>query len=285
MFQEIIDLIPSKDLKNKIREVDHKFKSRELLQIVEDYGRNFSEKQRLWNYVLDNATEDKELIETYIRYQNSLLDKLYSGGKFSVYIGGYNFTDYKEYHLDSIQECMSAINYFLDEHFEHPPKDIIIEKLRDENCKDSYFYGKYELKCALNERGEIVSLVENAPKNFDCKYNCMQCGFQCKNPFLNVFYPSFVDNGEVVKYYERGKIYYGVCVIALRGVTQFYHIIDLHSPVIKGHMHDMEDEFMFAVPLSLIEKINFDELSDSEKQDYYDFINHVNSVEDDEDED
>ena len=282
MYKEIIDLIPSKDLKNKIREVNHKFKSRELLQIVQNYGRNFREKQRLWNYVSDNDTEDKELIETYIRYQNSLLDKLYSEGKFYVCISGYDFADYKEYYLDSIQECMSAINYFLDEHFEHPPTDITIQKLRDENSEDA-IYGKYELKCVLNQQGEIVSLIENAPKKFDCKYKCMQCGFQCKHPFLNVFYPSFIDNGEVVKYYEHGKINYGVCVIALRGVTQFYHIVDLHSPVIKGHMHDMEDEFTFAVPLSLVEKVSVDELSDSEKQDYYDFINHVNSVDDDED--
>ena len=281
MYSEIIDLIPSIDLKKKIREVDHKFKARELLQIVQNYGRNFSEKQRLWNYVLDNATDDKELIETYIRYQNSLLDKLYDKGKFYVYISGYDFTNYKEYYLDSIQECMSAINYFLDEHFERPPKDITIEKFRDESDENGSLYGKYALKCVLNEHGEIVSLIENAPKNFECKYNCMRCGFQCKHPFLDVFYPSFIEHGEVVKYYEHGRINYGVCVIALRGVTQYYHIIDLHSPVIKDHMYDMEDEFMFAVPLSLVEKIDFDKLSDSEKQDYYDYINHVNSDDDD----
>ncbi|MBR2024179.1 MAG: hypothetical protein IKA02_00035 [Clostridia bacterium] len=284
MYREIIELLPSKDLKNKIYEVNHKFTSRELLQIIQNYGRNFNEKQRLWNYVFENETEEKELIETYIRYQNSLLDRLYSDGKYYVYIGGYNYTDYKEYYLGSIQECMSAINYFLDEHYERPPKNITIEKFRDEDDENGSLYGKYQLKCVLNEHGEIVSLIENAPKDFDCKYKCMQCGFQCKHPFLNVFYPSFVNSGEVVRYYENRKINYGVCVIALHGNTQFYHVVDLHSPVIKDHTYDMEEEFTFAVPLPLVEKASFDELSDEEKQDYYDFMNYVSSDNDEDDE-
>lgn len=78
----------------------------------------------------------------------SLIKKLKEDGKFHVYIGGYCGDSYKEYTLNSFNECISAINYFLDEHIERTPSKIIIKN------------ANANIECRLNENGEIISITE-----------------------------------------------------------------------------------------------------------------------------
>ena len=279
MFERIIDLLPSQDLKNKISETNHKFKLRELLQIVQDYGCTFSEKQELWSYILENSDKDKNLIKSYVYYQNSLLKRFKEDGKFLVHISGYNYADYKEYTLNSFNECMSAINYFLDEHIERPPSTIAIRKFHDENTEIGIFDGKYQLVCQLNSCGQIVKIFDYTHAGVDCSLSCIDCDFDCVHAFYRVKYPSFVNENEVVKYYDNGKYQYGICIIYPNTFCSDYDILPISSPVLKERLYDMDGEAYISVPAPLVEKMDFDELSDKEKEDYYAYMKYLYSDE------
>ena len=61
MNQKIItDLLPSEQLKNKIKETDHRFTEHELVLIAEEYAETINDKLEKLLYLADNLTDEEE---------------------------------------------------------------------------------------------------------------------------------------------------------------------------------------------------------------------------------
>ena len=72
MTEKIIELLPSADLKQKIKEVGHNFSDSELLQIIERYAPTIIEKHDLMLRFAATASDDvADLAREYVRYEKS----------------------------------------------------------------------------------------------------------------------------------------------------------------------------------------------------------------------
>lgn len=78
----------------------------------------------------------------------SLLKKLEGEGQFNVCIKDCNGNSLKEYNLSSFNECLNAVNYYIDEHIERPPYETVIKRV------------DIQVECHLNESARIVSIEE-----------------------------------------------------------------------------------------------------------------------------
>lgn len=279
MLWEIINLLPSKDLKAKIKQTNFSFSKRDLAQIVYDYGKTLKEKHRLWKLILDSSEGDeKKCIEAFIKHQNIIYDKFLeaeNGHTYELIISGYNYGECINENYSDVTRCFTTIKEFFASYKEKIDYvNICIYKKCVFSDTEPIKNGDYIMKCELNRDAEITSIHYYGNSKF-----CGDCQLKCNKPYnttsYSAFFPSVVKEYDVVKYYvETGSLYLGVCASNPSGLVSSYKIVPLVSPMIASQIFELDLGAYLNISAPLVELSSVNELNEKQKESYKIYMNY-----------
>lgn len=286
MVAEIIELLPSVELKAKIKETNHQFKENELLQIIYRYAPTFDIRIDLLERFSRIAEPDvSELARAYIKYEQENFSRFIEAPEGFVYELCIKDTpnSYEEKYLcSSYQSALVCIDRFYEEYSTINTKEtpesrykIIKRKVFSKNDKfeeDSY------AECVLGAEKTVLEVSDyRNPADCDSEIMCSECKEICPRRCDDVSFPCFVHNYAVIKYrnYE-GVEQFGVniCLGDCDKIAQELYVIPLNSSEIREHRFDAEffDHEHIELPLATL--ASPDDLDETMRKNYFDFVEH-----------
>lgn len=283
MIKEIIDLLPSTELKAKIQKTNHAFKESELLQIIYRYAPDFDSRIDLLDRFSRISSPDvSALAKTYIEYENKLMSRFMEAPDGFVYELCIKATPdaYEEKYLcSSYQAALICIDRFYESYADIAKET---EKSRYRVVKRKVFSGNHtfeedayaEIVLGANKKILEISDYRN-PADCDSDVLCSECKEICPRRCDDFSFPCFAHNYALIKYQDyEGRDCFGVniCLEKCDGMAQELYVIPLNSPEIREHHFDAEffDHQHIELPLATL--ATPDELDETMRKNYFDFV-------------
>ncbi len=293
MKDTILNLLPSRALREKIREVDYRFTEQELLFILFEYAPTFDERLALLERFSETASpEIKEIARLIVAWQRRIFDAFRVLGEEEVYELHIKDTpdSYDETYLcGSYDAALNYIDLFYEEYDTTEKGDSTryrIEKRRIYTGKpDQGFDEDYLAECVLDQHKRVLTVDDNADNSpygmgFCETQECDTCEKICLRHGREVLFPCFTKHLDLVRFEDyKGAMRYGVnfqwddtpadclCVDPLDS-----HAVRYHSFENAGDDHDHP-------PLPLVELASAEELSEEMKRDYLAFLEYLKMTE------
>jgi hypothetical protein len=293
MKDTILSLLPSRALREKIREVGYKFTEQELLFILYEYAPTFEERMTLLERFAETASpEIGETVGLILAWQRRIFDAFRVLGEGEVYELHIKDTpdSYDETYLcGSYDAALAYIDLFYKEYGTDQKGDSTryrIEKRRIYGGKpDEVFDEDYLAECVLDQHKRVMTVddhVDNSPygMGFCEKQECDTCEKICWHHGRDVLFPCFTKNLDLVRFEDyKGAVRYGVnfqwddspadclCVDPLDSLAVRYHIFEN-----AGDDHDHP-------PLPLVEPASAEELSEEMRRNYLAFLEYLKETE------
>ena len=289
MINEIIRLLPSDDLKEKIKATNYQFTESELLQIIYNYAPTFYEKLSMLEQFSAIASPDvAALAKVYIEYEQNNYNRFMSEDTGFIY----------ELHIketpDSHDECYICASYkaalvcidrFYEEYADVNTKEteksryrIIKRKVFSEN--DTFEEDAYA-ECVLGANKTVLEVSDyRNPTDCDSEIMCSECKKICPCRCDDLSFPCFVHNYAVIKYKDyNGHEHFGVniCLEKCDGMAQELYVIPLDSSEIREHRFDADffDHEHIELPLATL--ASPDDLDEVMRKNYFDFVEYWSS--------
>lgn len=289
MVNEIIELLPSAELKAKIKETNHQFKENELLQIIYRYAPTFDTRIDLLERFLSIAASDvSALAKAYIKYERENFSRFIEAPDGFVYELCIKDTPdaYEEKYLcSSYHAALVCIDRFYEEYVDVDTKEteksrykIIKRKVFSEN--DIFEEDAYA-ECVLGANKNVLEVSDyRDPADCDSEIMCSECKDICPRRCDDLFFPCFVHNYAVIKYQDyKGLEHFGVniCLGECDGMAQELYVIPLDSSEIREHCFDADffDHVHIELPLATL--ASPDDLDETMRRNYFDFVEHWRS--------
>ncbi len=287
MIDKIIELLPSKDLKAKIKQTNHQFNENELLQIIYNYAPDFNTRIELLEEFSKIVSSDvSALAKVYIEYEQEAFEHFRERSEGFVYELCVKETpdSYEEKYLcSSYEAALVCIDKYYEEYADVDAKEtdetryeIVKRKVFSNN--DSFEEDAY-WSCELGPNKTVLKIYDYKSSS-DCDlYNvCSECNQICIHRCDDVLYPCFACNYAIIKYYDhKGKECFGVniCLHECDGFASEFYVIPLDSSEIKEHR--FEDNFYAHehIELPLATLVTPDELEETMRNNYFDFIDYL----------
>ena len=289
MTNEIIELLPSADLKAKVRETNHQFTEDELLQIICRYAPAFEVRLSLLERFSEIASPDvSALAKTYIEYEQEKFNRFIDapeGFVYELHIKE-NPDAYEEKYLcSSYYAAFICIDRFYEEYAIVDAKEtdktrykILKRKIFSENDK---FDEDVFAECVLGAN-KVVLEVSDYKNPADCELDniCSDCKEICPRRCDDVCFPCFAHNYAIIKYCDyTGKECYGINLCLdddCDGTASEFYVIPLDSSAIREHRFedDFYDHQHIELPLATL--ATPDDLDETMRKNYFDFISFLN---------
>ena len=287
MIDKIIELLPSKDLKAKIKQTNHQFKENELLQIIYNYAPDFYTRIELLEQFAEIASSDvSALAKAYIEYEQDTFKhfrELSEGFIYELCVKETPGSYEEKYLCASYESALVCIDRYYEEYADVDAKEtnetryeIVKRKVFAEN--DSFEEDAY-WSCELGPSKKILKIYDYKSSS-DCDLDnvCSECNQVCIHRCDDVLFPCFVCNYAIIKYYDhKGKECFGVniCLHECDGFASVFYVIPLDSSEIKEHR--FEDNFYAHkhIELPLATLVTPDELEETMRSNYFDFIDYL----------
>ena len=292
MVNEIIELLPSTELKAKIKETNYQFKENELLQIIYRYAPTFDIRRDLLERFSNIATSDvAALAKAYIKYERENFSRFIEaleGFVYELYIKDTPDAYEEKYLCSSYQAALVCIDRFYERYADIDAKEteksryrIIKRKVFSEN--DTFEEDAYA-ECVLGANKTVLE-VSDYSNPADCsEIMCSECKEICPYRCDDLVFPCFVHNYAVIKYQDyNGLEHFGVniclkkCWEKCDGMVQELYVIPLDSSEIREHRFDADffDHEHIELPLATL--ASPDDLDETMRKDYYDFVSYWRS--------
>lgn len=284
MKNEIIELLPSVQLKALIKETDHQFSENELLQIIYTYAPTLEKKLSLLERFSEIASADvSDLAKLYIYHEKEKLDRFANQTGNFVYelvIKETPDSCEEKYICSSYHSARACIDRFYEEYsdigaVETQETRYRILKRKIFSDGDKFEEDEYG-ECVLGQYKAVISVEDyNNPTECENDIMCSECNELCYRRYTEVLYPRHVSALDVIKYSDyQGKIRYGVDLDTFNepgDSMSEYYIIPFESSVIKDHEFekDFYDHHHIDAPLATV--ISPDILDEVDKRNYYEF--------------
>ena len=284
MINEIIELLPSADLKAKIRKTNYQFKENELLQIIYTYAPTFDARLTLLGRFAEIASPDiSALAKVYIEYEQENFNRFVDAPEGFVYelcIKETPDTHEEKYLCSSYRAALICIDRFYEEYASVDAKEtdktrykILKRKIFSQNDKfDEDVYGD----CVLGQNKTVLE-VSDYKNPADCELDvlCSECKEICPRRCDDLSFPCFACNHSIIKYQDyEGKDCFGVniCLEDCDGTAEAFYVIPLDSSTIREHR--FEDNFYDHqhIELPLATLATPEELDETMRKNYFDFI-------------
>ena len=289
MVNEIIELLPSTELKAKIKETNHQFKENELLQIIYRYAPTFDARIDLLERFSNIVTSDiAALAKVYIEYERQNFSRFIETTEGFVYelcIKDKPEAYEEKYLCASYQAALVCIDRFYEEYADVNTKEteksryrIIKRKVFSEN--DTFEEDAYA-ECVLGANKTVLEVSDyRNPADCDSEIMCSECKKICPCRCDDLSFPCFVHNYAVIKYKDyNGDEHFGVniCLEKCDGMAQELYVIPLDSSEIREHRFDADffDHEHIELPLATL--ASPDDLDEVMKKNYFDFVEHWSS--------
>ena len=287
MTNEIIELLPSADLKAKIKDTNHQFSEDELLQIIYRYAPTFEVRLSLLERFSEIAAPAvSALAKAYIEYEQENFNRFIDAPEGFVYELSIKETpdSYEEKYLcSSYNAALVCIDRFYEEYADFSEETektrykILKRKIFSENDK---FDEDAFAKCVLGAN-KVVLEVSDYKNPADCKLDtmCFECKEICPRRCDDVCFPCFACNHSIIKYCDyEGNDCFGVniCLEKCDGMASEFYVIPLTSSSIREHRFadDFYDHQHIELPLATL--ATPEDLDETMRKNYFDFISFLN---------
>ena len=289
MVNEIIELLPSTELKAKIKETNHQFKESELLQIIYRYAPSFDTRIDLLERFSGIANSDvASLAKVYIEYERENFSRFIEAPEGFVYELCIKDTpeSYEEKYLcASYQAALVCIDRFYEEYADVDTKEteksryrIIKRKVFSEN--DTFEEDAYA-ECVLGANKTVLEVSDyRNPADCDSEIMCSECKEICPRRCDDLSFPCFAHNYAVIKYKDyNGLEHFGVniCLEKCDGMAQELYVIPLDSSEIREHRFDAVFFAHEHIELPLATLASPDDLDEVMRKNYFDFVEYWSS--------
>lgn len=286
MTNEIIELLPSSDLKAKIKETNHQFKESELLEIIYTYAPSFDARLDLLGRFAEIAAPDiSALAKAYIEYERYAFAGFIEAPDNVVYELNIKTTPeaWEETYLcASYNAALVCIDRFYEEYANINVKEteqtrykILKRRIFSESDK---FDDDAEAGCVLGPNKTVleVSDYQNCFENF-----CEKKGISPPDND-DIIYPCFAQDLALIHYIDYdGKEHFGICLCLEScrkrcGLVDFLYVLPLDGTTIRDRRFDdlfYDHEHISAAEATLASP---DDLNEPMKKNYFDFISFWN---------
>lgn len=291
MIQEVLDLLPSADLRAKIKETNHTFQENELLQIIYRYAPTFDRRIDLLKRFSAIASPDTAaLAKVYIQYEQENFSRFLDASERFVYELCIKETpnSYEEKYLcSSYQAALVCIDRFYEAYAGLHTKEnkttrytIVKRKIFSEN--DTFNEDVYG-ECVLGPQKAVKEItLYNNPANCDLDTMCDECNEICPYRCDRIRFPCFVPNYSIIKYQGfNGNEQFSVnlCEKECDGFSQELYAIRLDSSAIREHRFDVASFDHDHPELPYVSLVTPSDLDDTMRKDYFDFVAYWKSLE------
>lgn len=294
MINEIIDLLPSADLKAKIKETGYRFSEGNLLQIIYHYAPTFDQKLELLARFAETASPElAALANAYIEFEQDRYRAFTEQTEGFVYelLIKYRPDAYEEHYLcASYEAALVCIDRFYEEYADIDTKETEQSRYRilkrkvffEENAFEEDEYGK----CTLGAGKTVLDVYYKNESDCDLDIMCDECKEICPYRCDNVDFPCFVKDRALVRYpIYKGKEQFGVCLClcsenGCNGLTNELYVIQLNSPSIREHRFEDYHYEHDHIALPLVSLATPEELDEFTRKNYFTFMEYLNSQQD-----
>ena len=285
MINEIINLLPSGDLKAKIKATNYQFTESELLQIIYNYAPTFYEKLSMLERFSATASSNvAALAKTYIEYEQNKYNRFVAED--SGFIYELNIKETPDSHDEcyicaSYKAALVCIDRFYEEYASVNAKET--EKTKYKITKRKIFFeeNKFEedayAECVLGANKVILEISDyNASSDCELEILCSECNEICPYRCDELKFPCFACDYAIIKYldYEE-KEQFGVSICwddSCNGLGEEFYVIPLDSPSIREHRFDDNFYDHQHIPLPLATLAKLDDLDENMRNNYLAFV-------------
>ena len=293
MKDTILRLLPSRALREKIREVGYEFTEQELLFILYEYAPTFDERMTLLERFAETASpEIGETARLIVAWQRRLFDAFRVLGEGEVYELHIKDTpeSYDETYLcGSYEAALRYIDLFYEEFDSAEKGDSTryrIEKRRIYGGKpDEAFDEDYLAECVLDQHKQVLTVEDHADRSpyglgFCEEQECDTCQKLCIRDSSCVVFPNFVKNLDLVRFTDyTGAVRYGVNFQWDDGPADCLCVDPLDSFAVRYHFFKNAGDAHQHPPLPLVEPASAEELSEEMRRDYFAFLEYLKETE------
>ncbi len=284
MREEIIELLPSPELKATIRETNHRFTENELLQIIHEYAPTFDGRQELLGRFAEIVSPDvSALAKAYMEYEQDTFERFAGASEGFVYelqIKRNPNLLPEKYICASYRAVLACIDRYFEEYtdlgFRETEQTRYIIKKQKLFSEGDTFHGDSPAECMLGPNKTVLKLsdYQNSFEEF-----CTDKKGICPPNDNDVRFPCFVREQSLVKYSDcEGKKHFAVCLChslfekACDGLVDYLYVLPLDGSTIRDRRFDdgFLDHDHIASPL-----VSFalpEELDETMRKNYLDFI-------------
>ena len=301
MYNEIIELLPSKTLKSKIYETGYKFTETELIYIIYEYAKTFGKRiEMLRRFAKCASKEAAKNALMLADWQEKAFKDFCEDSEGYIYELRIREEEYCEerFICASYEAALKYIDLYYDEY-----KDIGVtetEKSRYQIVKRRIYGGKDDevfgkdcvAECILGTGKRLISVDERSCFCGDESANCAECEKVCHSNILDLRFPCFVKDGDIIKYndtiYDNEGIeewfgsrhieeHYGIAFAYDNEPMDAIYTLPFHSEAIFSHRYDEDSIFHSHDHISapLAEVVSIDELNEKMKADYLAYMEHL----------
>ena len=293
MINEIIDLLPSADLKAKIKETGYRFSEGNLLQIIYHYAPTFDKKLELLARFAETASPElAALANAYIEFEQDryrAFTEQTEGFVYELLIKDTPDSYEEQYLCASYNAALLCIDRFYEEYADIDTKETEQSRYRilkrkiffEENAFEEDEYGE----CTLGAGKTVLDVYYNDESDCDLDVMCEECKEICPYRCDNVDFPCFVKDRALVRYPTyKGKEQFGVCLClcsenGCNGLTNELYVIQLNSPSIREHRFEDYHYEHDHIALPLVSLATPEELDEFTRKNYFAFMEYLNTQE------
>ena len=304
MYNEIIELLPSRTLKSKIFETGYKFTETELIYIIYEYAKTFKERgEMLRRFAKTASAEAAKTALTAADWQEKIYKDFHENSEGYIYELRIREEEYCEerFICASYEAALKYIDLYYDEYesigvaeTEKSRYQIVKRKIYS-GKKDEMFNKDCAAECILGAGKRLISVDDRSYFCGDESANCAECEKFCPSNILDLRFPCFVKDGDIIKYtdtiYDNNGIdewfgsrhmeeHYGIAFPYNNEPMDAIYTLPLHSEAIKHHKYDemamLESHDHVYAPLA--EVVSVDELDDKMREDYLAYMEHYNRI-------
>ena len=291
LTDEIIDLLPSKSLKRKIKDCNYTFSEANLFRIIFYYAKEFDERIELMERFAAQATADvAAYARECIRWQKEILAQFMEAEAGIVYEleiscgGGWEET----FICSTFDAAMKMINLFYDEYgdlgaveTDQTRYTLVKRRIYDGDPERAYCEDQ-EAICILGAGKKVLTVDDFRLSNSDpeCDGVCLHCVKLCIHHDLH--FPCFWKELDVVRYTAaNGKVRYGICLQSEEyDPCQFVYVIPLDCEAMRYHAFAKVHRFHDHIAPPLLEIVSAEELDEQMWQDCQAYLEYLIANED-----
>ena len=291
MINEIIRLLPSDDLKEKIKATNYQFTESELLQIIYNYAPTFFEKLSMLEQFSAKASPDvAALAKVYIEYEQNKYNRFMSedtGFIYELHIKETPDSPDECYICASYKAALECIDRFYEEYVSVDAKET--EKTKYKITKRKIFFeeNKFEedayAECVLGAN-KVILEISDYKASSDCELDklCSECNEICPYRCDELKFPCFACDYAIIKYLDHEeKEQFGVSICwddTCNGLGEEFYIIPLDSPSIREHRFDDNFYEHQHIPLPLATLAELNDLDENMRENYLAFVEWLKAI-------
>lgn len=292
MTNEIIDLLPSADLKARIRTLGYRFTESDLLQIIYRYAPTLEKKLDLLARFAETASPKlAALANAYAEFDKSQYQSFTEQTEGFIYELFIKDTpdSYEEHYLcASYGEALLCIDRFYERYADVNAKETMQSKYRilkrkvffERNAFEEDEYGE----CTLGPGKTVLDVYYRNESDCDSDVMCDECEEICPYRCDNVDFPCFAKDRQLVRYTDhKGEDQFGVCLCfenGCNGLTNELYVIQLNSPMIRERRFDDYHYGHDHIALPLVSLATTEDLDEFTRKNYEAFMEYLNARQD-----